>query len=521
MPLQSSAFEMGSSAGDSVLADFDFIAYHARTNGRRIACIDLAANRSVTFGEFDSRIAICTGWLRGLLEPGARVAMLARNGLDSLVLHFACIRAGLVYQPLNWRLSGRELGILVGDAMPELLIYQTEFEDAAGDAMQACAVRHVVRIAPDDDRLAAALDTAEPDAGADFGPDVPVTLLYTSGTTGKPKGVIVTRRNAWATAFNFSFANEVAPRDVLLCDMPLFHVAGLFGVARGALYAGAAVLISDRFVPSDALARMSDPRLAITHYFAVPQMAMTMLQDPSFATSDLSRLKALVIGGAPLPKSVVDRLLAGGVMPIEGYGLSEGGTVFATPLDRDTVARKAGTSGVKAPMIEVRLVTSDGHEAAEGEVGEIWLKGPSMTPGYWNQKEATAKAFADGWFKTGDAARRDGDGFYQIVDRWKDMYITGGENVYPAEVESVLAEHPAIAEAAVIGVPDAKWGESGCAYVVLREHLIAADVIAHVRGRLARYKVPKHVAFVDTLPRTGSGKVKKDDLRRIFREGAS
>ena len=500
----------------SVNGDIDFIAYHARGNGSRIACVDLQENRSLTFRELDRLVAQCTGWLTGLLAPGARVGLLARNCADALVLHFACVRAGMIFQPLNWRLSGRELGVLLADARPELFIYHDEFEAPALEALAAQDVRHVVRCAPGDNRFAAAIDASAPHPGGDFGPEAPVTLLYTSGTTGKPKGVIVTRRNAWATAFNFAMANEVAPRDVLLCDMPLFHVAGLFGVARAALFMGATVLISDRFVPAVALARMSDPALRITHYFAVPQMAASMLQDPSFATSDLSRLKALVIGGAPLPRSVVERLLAGGVMPIEGYGLSEGGTVLAIPLDRDTVIAKAGTSGVAAPLIDVRLVTSEGHDTADNEVGEIWLKGPSVTPGYWNQKEATARSFSDGWFKTGDAARRDGDGFYQIVDRWKDMYISGGENVYPAEIEALLAEHPAIAETAVIGVPDPQWGESGAIFVVANATLEAADVFAHLTGRIARYKMPKHIAFVETLPRTGSGKVKKDELRNAF-----
>jgi len=501
---------------DRAGADFDFVAYHARSNGGRVACVDVAAEFSLTYREFDDRIARCTGWLSGLLSSGARVAFLARNCADLLVLHFACVRAGMIFQPLNWRLSGHELGVLLADAAPEVLIYQAEFEEAALQALSAQAVRHVIRCTSVDNPFAAAVEASAPHPAGDFGPDTPITLLYTSGTTGKPKGVIVTRRNAWATAFNFAMANEVAPRDVLLCDMPLFHVAGLFGVARAALFMGATVLISDRFVPAVALARMSDPALRVTHYFAVPQMASAMLQDPSFASSDLSRLKALVIGGAPLPKSVVERLLAGGVMPVEGYGLSEGGTVMAIPINRETVIAKAGTSGVAAPLIDVRLVTAEGREAADGEVGEIWLKGPSVTPGYWNQPEVTAKAFSDGWFKTGDAARRDADGFYQIVDRWKDMYISGGENVYPAEIEAVLAEHPAIAEAAVIGVPDPQWGESGAIFVVANATLEAADVFAHLTGRIARYKMPKHVAFVETLPRTGSGKVKKDELRNAF-----
>jgi fatty-acyl-CoA synthase len=498
-------------------SDFmDFVAYHARACGQRVACVDLAANRDVTYREMDHLVAKCAGWLGRTLSDGARVAMLSRNSVDMLIVHFACVRSGMIFQPLNWRLSGTELLALARDATPEILIYTEEFEATAPHECES--VKHVLRIAKDDDQLAAAISAAEPLEARPRDPDRPVTLLYTSGTTGKPKGVIVTERNAWTTALNFSSANEVAARDVLLCDMPLFHVAGLFGVSRSTLFMGGTVLISDRFTPATALAMMSDERLGISHYFAVPQMAMTLLQDPNYARSDLTRLKALVIGGAPLPKSVVERLLADGIPPIEGYGLSEAGTVFAMPIDPAVIARKAGSCGVPAMLIEARIVDTDGRDVAPGEVGEIWLRGPSVTPGYWKQPEITAKTFHDGWFRTGDAARRDEDGFYQIVDRWKDMYITGGENVYPAEVESVLAQLPAVVEAAVVGVADAQWGESGCAFVVTSSALRAEDVIGHCQGRLARYKIPKHVRFTDTLPRTGSGKVKKDELRRAFQE---
>jgi len=498
----------------------DFVAYHAAAAAGRTACVDLPTGRRLTYRELDRAVAKCAGWLEAELNPaaGKRVAILARNCIDTLVLHFACGRAGAILQPLNWRLPGRELAALIADAEPEILIYQSEFADAAQEAMQGARLRVAMRIADGDNPFAAAIHAAAPLPPRAIDPDAPVTFLYTSGTTGRPKGVIVTNRNAWTTCFNFALANEVSTRDVLLCDMPLFHVAGLFGVARAALFMGATVLISDRFVPSAALARMSDPKLGITHYFAVPQMAMAMLQDPGFAISDLRNLKALVIGGAPLPKVVVQHYAAHNILVVEGYGISEAGTVTAIPIDAKTIKEQAGSCGVAAPMIDIRLVTGEGADAAPGEVGEIWLRGPSVTPGYWKQPEATAKAFQDGWFKTGDAATRDGEGFYRIVDRWKDMYISGGENVYPAEIEAALAEHPAVAESAIVGVADPRWGESGCAYVVLRGGANASGeaIVTHCRERLAGYKVPKHVRFVETLPRTASGKVKKQELRHAF-----
>jgi fatty-acyl-CoA synthase len=497
----------------------DFVAYHASVCPSRTASVDLQTGEEHTYAELDALVACCAGHLSGMLQTGDRVAVLARNCIETLVMHFACARAGLVFQPLNWRLTGSELRAQVRDATPSLLVYQDEFVLSARQAAEGAGLDLVGIMAFMD-----AVRSARPSEARPRDPDAPITLLYTSGTTGHPKGVIVTERNAWTTALNFAFANDVSARDVLLCDMPMFHVAGLFGVARGALFMGSTVLISDRFSPSTTLARLSDRDLGITHVFAVPQMAAAMVQDPAYASADLTRLKAMVIGGAPLPKVLVERLLADGVMPVEGYGSSEAGTVFGMPVDRDTIARKAGSCGVPAMMIAARVVDGYGHDVADGETGEIWLKGPSVTPGYWNQPEVTARAFKDGWFKTGDAAVRDADGFYRIVDRWKDMYISGGENVYPAEVEAVLAELDDIAEAAVIGIADTRWGETGCAYVVLRpgRSLNTDTVMAHCRARLAGYKVPKRVRFIQALPRAASGKVKKEELRRdLARQGES
>jgi fatty-acyl-CoA synthase len=351
-------------------------------------------------------------------------------------------------------------------------------------------------------------------------PDAPIMLLYTSGTTGRSKGAIVTARNAWAGALNFSFAFGVAPSDTLLCDMPMFHVASL-GVARSALLIGARVLISDRFVASETLARLSDRSLNITHYFAVPQVATSMLHDPAFGQSDLSTLKALAVGGAPLPENVVREYLSREVPILNTYGVSEAmGTALAMPANCDLIERKPGSCGVPAMLIDVRLVGADQRDVEAGGVGEIWLRGPCITPGYWRQKEATAKAFEGEWLRTGDAATCDGDGFYRIVDRWKDMYISGGENIYPAEVEAVLSEHAAVSEVAVIGVSDDQWGEVGCAYIVLRpdSNISPEEVDAHCRSRIAAFKIPKHVRLVESLPRTASGKIQKGNLRQAFSE---
>ncbi len=500
----------------------DSIAFHGRFSPERLALVELATGRRLSYAAFDERIAKCAGFLTSTLGDapfGKRVALLSRNSIDLLALHFAASRTGAIFQPLNWRLAGAELKALVADAEPELFIYQEEFDHAAEIATMGAPPKRILKIGADEDELGAAIDAAAPVEAAGISDSVPILLLYTSGTTGRPKGVMVTERNAFSTAFNFSGIAEIAPRDVALCDVPLFHVAGLCGLARGALLMGATLYVSDRFVPATALKLLSDRTLGFTHYFAVAQMGQLMRADPSYKSSDLSHLKAIISGGAPVPPSLVEAFLADGVPFVEGYGLSEAGTAFGIPPDQSLIREKLGSTGVPAMLIEAKLVDQSGNAPAPGEIGEIWLRGPSVTPGYWRQPEATAKVLTeDGWFKTGDAATRDGDGFYRIVDRWKDMYISGGENVYPAEVEAVLHALNGVADAGIIGVPDPKWGEVGCAFIVVSkgQRLTARNVIDHCREHLAHYKVPKHVRFVDTIPRTASGKIQKQELRKLW-----
>jgi len=309
----------------------------------------------------------------------------------------------------------------------------------------------------------------------------------------------------------------VSYESVFLCDMPMFHTAGLFAAVRVPIWAGATVWISSGFVPDRTIARIADPALGITHYFSVPPMATVLWQHPDFKPEKFHGLKMYVTGGAPNPKAQVERFARAGIRFSDGFGMSETGSNFAMPVHSvERLIGKAGSCGQPLMAVQTRLVDDEGRDVKPGETGELWLRGPSITPGYWNQPELTAKAFVDGWFKTGDAAIQDADGFFYIVDRKKDMYISGGENVYPAEVEAVLAELPDIAAAAVIGVPDAKWGEVGRAFVVLKPGaaLTAEAIQAHCLSRLAKFKSPARVVLTDALPQTGSGKVQKHLLPR-------
>jgi fatty-acyl-CoA synthase len=304
---------------------------------------------------------------------------------------------------------------------------------------------------------------------------------------------------------------------VLLTVLPLFHTGGLNCYANPVLHAGGTVLIMRAFDPGLALQLIDDPARGINQFFGVPSIYQFMAQHPAFATSDFSRLVIGGVGGAPMPVPLLKVWEERGVALQQGYGMTETSPAVLT-LDREDAARKAGSSGKPVLHTEVRIVRPDGADADVGELGELWVKGPNVTPGYWNRPETNASSFTDGWLHTGDAARVDEEGFYYIVDRWKDMYISGGENVYPAEVESVLHQLNAIAEAAIIGVPNEQWGEVGMAIVAVKpgHTLTPAEIHAHCAANLARFKWPRLIEFVDALPRNATGKIHKPTLRKTF-----
>lgn len=511
------------SSADCGLVTDDPVLYRARVAPDRRALFEIATGRQLTYAELDLRIARCAGFLSAVLGPrrdGARVAMLARNAMDSVVLAFACQRAGAIYVPLNWRLNAAELRPILADCAPALLVRDDEFAATAADIAAADSEMIVISTGDGSAGLAARIEASLPASPVPGDADQPCVLLYTSGTTGQPKGVVITRRNAFFAAVNFSFVGEIGQGSVALCDLPFFHTIGLIAVARTTLMLGGTLVVSDRFTPARTLAALADRQHAITHYFAVPQIALALRNDPAYSATALSGLHALFVGGAPLTRALIESYLEDGVALVNGYGMSEAGTVLHVPIDRRAVQENPGSVGLPAPLLDIRVVGEDGRDVEDGEIGEFWLRGPAVTPGYWNKPAETAAAFADGWYRTGDLGRREANGFYRIVDRLKDMYISGGENVYPAEVEAVLASHPDILDAAVVGVPDDRWGECGIAYVVLRPGAAATSegVAGHCAARLAAFKRPARILFVDAIPRTASGKVQKHLLRQFHSE---
>ncbi|MGE5722559.1 MAG: AMP-binding protein [Sphingomonadales bacterium] len=495
----------------------DPVATYARSQPGRQACVDLESGRRWTYAELDRDVNKAAAWLVDELGPasGERVATLARNCTDMLILQIAAARAGAVFVPLNWRLSPIELAHLVGDCGPAKLFHDSDFAEAAtAAAAGASPVLHDWSVG------LATLAASEHDAPPPYARrafDAPATFLYTSGTSGRPKGVVLSEANAFFSCANFIFGNQVSRDSVFLCDMPLFHTAGIFAATRTPIMAGGSVLISRGFDTGTTLARLTDPALAVSHYFSVPQMAQRIWQEPGFDPATLRHIQVWAVGGAPSPPAQLQRFLGAGIRMSDGFGMSETGSNFGMPMDDLQIAYdKAGSCGLPYVGIQPRVVGDDGADVEVGETGELWLAGPSITSGYWNNPEETAKAFVDGWFRTGDAATRDADGYYYLVDRKKDMYISGGENVYPVEVEAALAELDDVAEAAVVGVPDEKWGEVGRAYVIPRAgaKLDEETLRAHCLRRLAKYKVPASFVITDTIMRTASGKVQKHLLKQ-------
>ena len=498
---------------------FDWISNHANHAPESVALVDLFSQRELTYAQLHERVARVGGFLRNALgvERGDRVCVLCNNSTDIIEIQFACFRLGAIFTPLNWRLAPPELEYIVGDAGPKVLICD-EDNLAVGRALHASlALEHLVDLKASGGESAyeAGISAAAPIVSmVSQTHDDACTLLYTSGTTGRPKGAIISHGMVFWNAINLGIPMEVSANTVFLTVLPLFHTAGLNCTANPTLHAGGRVLIMRAFDPVESLSLLGDPGVGITHFFAVPAIYLFMAQQPTFADTDLSRLQSAGVGGAPISTALIEAWTTRGVKLQQGYGMTETSPAVMLLRAQDC-ERKIGSAGKPVLHNEIRITHDNGEDVAPGEVGELWVRGPNITPGYWNRPQATAESITDGWLHTGDAARVDEDGFYYIVDRWKDMYISGGENVYPAEVEEVLYQMSQIGEVAVIGVPDEKWGEVGRAVVVLKagETLSEAQIIAYCEGRLARYKQPKSVVFLDVLPRNATGKVLKHQLR--------
>jgi acyl-CoA synthetase (AMP-forming)/AMP-acid ligase II len=500
-----------------------WIARRARRTPDRVAVIH--AGDRLTYAQLHDRVTRLAHGLRGLgAGRGDRVAYLGPNHPAFLETLFAVGTLGAILVPLNTRLAAPELARHLADSGSRALIYGagqantvSALRDGAPPASPSPFPADVIALGePGDGELGyAALLAAGPGTDIDepVGLDDPCLIMYTSGTTGGSKGATLSHGNITWNALNVLVDADFRQDEVALVVAPLFHTAALNMLCLPTLLKGGAALIEPGFEPGRALEVIETHR--VTSLFGVPAVYDAMAAHPRWPEADLSSLRMLLCGGAPVPEATIRSYTSRGLTFIQGYGMTET-SPGALLLDAAHVESKAGSAGVPHFFTEVQVVRPDLSPVAPGETGEIVVAGPNVMQGYWNQPETTASALADGtWLRSGDAGTTDSDGYVFVVDRIKDMIISGGENVYPAEVENVLREHPAVADCGVIGVPDTKWGEVGRAVVVLRPGTEATeeDLLSFLDGKIARFKIPKSVRFTGELPRTGTGKILKKRLR--------
>ncbi len=491
-----------------------------------------ASRRRTTYAELDvdtnrwAQALLCEG-----LEPGARVAWLAKDSDRSFEFVLACAKARVVLLGINWRLAPSEIAFLLEDSEAELLCVGREFADRI--APLVASLKHSIKILIVDGEHALGQSLASWSANAPardpalpVSPEDVVVQMYTSGTTGRPKGVQLAHRSFFAVRAALKSANDPwigwNERDVSLSNIPAFHIGGLWWAMTG-LASGACTVVMESFVGHELLAHIEAQR--VTKVCMVPAMIQVALLEPRAAQTDFSSLGHVVYGGSPIPRVLLERAMAVfGRDFAQIYGLTETGNtaVCLRPADhRSGVSDRLRAAGRPYPGVTLRCIDAVGREVPPGTVGEICILSPANMVGYWKRPEATASTLVDGWIHTGDAGYLDEDGYLFIHDRVKDMIIYAGENIYPAEIESVLCAHPAVLEAAVIGVPDERWGELVRAFVVLRPGQTATprELLVHARRDLAEFKLPKVFEFVDSLPRTPSGKLKKAELREPFWRG--
>ncbi len=485
-------------------------ARRARMSPARIALTH--EGRSWTYAQLHERVNRLAHALRALgVRRGDRIAYLGLNHPSAVETLFAAGALGAVYVPLNARLAGPEIEFVVRDAGVSVLIFGPEHAELAGGLSGLSGIARLIGVGGDYEELIADGDPEPIDEPVEL--DELCLIMYTSGTTGHPKGAMLSHANLTWNTFNHIIDVDLTADEVALVSAPLFHIAALAQTMLPTLLKGGRAIILASFDPERVLEMIQRER--ITFMFGVPAMFNFLAQAPGWARADLSSLRILECGGSPVPEPLIRLYQERGLAFLQGYGMTET-SPGALYLGAHDSVRKAGTAGLPSFFTDVRVVTPDGRTAAPGEPGEVQVHGPNVMMGYWGRPDETARALSpDGWFHSGDVAVPDEEGYVRIVDRVKDMIISGGENIYPAEIESVLYGHPAVAECAVIGVPDDKWGEVGRALVVLRQGVSAdaADLLAYLDGRLARYKIPKSVEFVDVLPRNASGKVLKARLR--------
>jgi fatty-acyl-CoA synthase len=507
----------------------DLLTGRARLTPDREALFEQNTGRRCTYAQLNARACCLANFLREQLgvEKGDRVSILAHNSLVYLDLLYGSAKIGAIFAPLNWRLTAHELTYIVNDCKPKVILCGPEFSNLLheliakleGDSYQphilALDETELPRSIPYD-RVISTSPSTEPLRPSLNGED-PYCILYTSGTTGNPKGAVLPHRQVLWNCINTIISWGLTEKDVSPVFTPLFHAGGLFAFLTPILYAGGRIILTRDFDPEESLRIIESEKCTVI--LGVPTLFQMWLDSSFFRDVDFRSVRFFISGGAPCPTGLMDTWRQQkGVIFRQGYGLTEVGTNCFSMTDEES-GPKTGSVGKPIFHSKMRLVDPETEKSvAPGETGELLISGPHVCSGYWKNQPATSEALRDGWFYTGDMARMDEDGFYYIAGRYKDMIKSGGENIYAAEVETVFRLHPYVADAALIGLPDQKWGEVGLMIVVLHEDKTAteAELIEYCQEKLARYKIPKRVVFSNGLPYSPYGKVMKSELKKEY-----
>jgi fatty-acyl-CoA synthase len=505
----------------------DWLERRAKLSPDKLALIDTLEGRELTYRQWNQQVNQTAHFLRNRfgVRKGDRITILATNSVEYLDIWFACNKLGAILQNMNWKLALPEIELLIQDTKPKALVYSSEFTDSVhrlqlrDDIPSLEAFIAIDQKASERDSLLS--ERSEHRIIQPERPEMshrdPWVICYTGGTTGLPKGAVLTIENITWNAINTCMSWGIGYNDVAILNAPLFHTGAMNVFTSPLVYSGGTSVVCSTFNVEQVFDLISSGLVSI--FFGVPTMFSMMQNHSRWDSTDFAHLKFIISGGAPCPLPIFEKFWEKGVDFKTGYGLTEAGpNTFWLPSSE--VKLKPGAVGYPLMNVEVKLHDSSGMPITEPDIaGELLIRGPHRIPGYWNNPEATADAIdEEGWLHTGDLAIYDEDGAYTVVGRSKEMYITGGENIYPAEIESMLHSHEWVAEAAVFGVPDTKWGEVGLAVIALKPGytLTAREVSQFLKERIAKYKVPRSFHFIDELPKTGAGKINKKRLKEEF-----
>ena len=495
---------------------FDWTSRWAEYKPKAIALEEYETGRKLTWSQLNNLSKLsavyCTQHLE--LQKGDRLAILAENSIELAILFGMAQKTGVILVPLNYRLTHGELDYMLENCAPSVIFFDNKFEDKLAacnykanyqQSMESLAQMH-------DEALKKEEEVKFENVTLDL--EDPIFLIYTSGTTAFPKGSIYSHQMLLWNSINTQLRLDLTANDRSINCAPTFHTGSWNVLMTPFWHHGAYTLLMRKFDAVQVLRALD--QYEITIWWAVPTMLKMMADEPEFNAHKLEKVRYFIVGGEAMPISLIELWHNKGILIRQGYGLTEVGP-NVTSLSHEDAIRKQGSIGKPNFYYEIRIVDEQGNDQPANVPGELWLKGPTVTPGYWQKPQATSETIVNGWFRTGDLVRADEEGYLYVVDRIKNMYISGAENVYPAEVEHRLLQHPAVEDIAIIGVPDEKWGETGMAFVKLKpdKHLKETELFTYATQHLAKYKVPKHFVFLDDLPKTDSGKIDRKTLRAM------